>query len=307
MASTRVVHRFRLDEPHSITEGDQKNQPTGGPIYFSYATHPEFGYLSNDFKTLFCLMNPEDGCQVLDVNFGSSEQFYQWVKAQFLGDKETEDKIFEAKNDPQLCHKLGQEISGFNREKWHAQRENIMESSIFSKFWSPHPVAIHQEDLLGKLFNTGDRELIYAVEDDKVWGIGYRPGDAEKNRDSWGQNLLGKAIMEARRTARAFYGLKVTLGHMIVGKEEKAFRVALKEGKIAWDSDEKLVVVKEKCKKKEQLKVAEQMVTVANNALEESMAGKLMSRLRHSKWAWEESGGGPKYYGFRKGESDSAK
>lgn len=84
----------------------------------------------------------------------------------------------------------------------------------------------------------------------------------------------------------------------MVGKEELAFRNALNGGKIAWDDDEKLIVVKEKCAKREQLQVATQMVTVANNALEESMAGKLLSRLRYSKSAWEESGGGPKYYGF---------
>lgn len=74
MASTRVLHRFRLDELDDIIKGDQKNQPTGGPIYFSYATHPEFGYLSNDFKTLFCLMDPGEGCQIFDLNFGSVEQ-----------------------------------------------------------------------------------------------------------------------------------------------------------------------------------------------------------------------------------------
>jgi hypothetical protein len=61
MASTRTVHRFRFDEFNDMIAGDQTNQPDGGPIYFSTASHPEFDYLSNDFPCHFCMPDPERG------------------------------------------------------------------------------------------------------------------------------------------------------------------------------------------------------------------------------------------------------
>jgi hypothetical protein len=60
MASTvRIVHRFRFDEFQALRNGDQKNQPAGGPIYFSYATHPVFGYLARDYPSPFHLVGPD--------------------------------------------------------------------------------------------------------------------------------------------------------------------------------------------------------------------------------------------------------
>jgi predicted NAD-dependent protein-ADP-ribosyltransferase YbiA (DUF1768 family) len=45
---------------------------------------------------------------------------------------------------------------------------------------------------------TGERELVEAAKWDRVWGIGYAKSNALKNRDSWGENLLGKALVEVR-------------------------------------------------------------------------------------------------------------
>lgn len=126
-------------------------------------------------------------------------------------------------------------------------------------------MVITQEDILGKLFNNGDQELVYAVEEDTIWGIRYRPGDTEQNRGSWGQNLLGRVIMEARCVAKHYFPLKVTLGQVLVEKEELAFGNSFDDAKITWHADEELVAVKEKCKK-EQLQVETQMGTAANNA-----------------------------------------
>jgi predicted NAD-dependent protein-ADP-ribosyltransferase YbiA (DUF1768 family) len=71
-----------------------------------------------------------------------------------------------------------------------------MNRIIISKFWSrPHPSDIERfvhENMLSKLLNTGNRELVYALPTDKLWGIGYRPGDAAANRAAWGSNLLGR-------------------------------------------------------------------------------------------------------------------
>ena len=38
---------------------------------------------------------------------------------------------------------------------------------------------------------------------DRIWGIGFGPADAEANRDKWGENRLGKAMMKVREQLRS--------------------------------------------------------------------------------------------------------
>jgi ribA/ribD-fused uncharacterized protein len=52
------------------------------------------------------------------------------------------------------------------------------------------------------LMETGDRELVEASPADRIWGIGFTEKDAKENGERWGQNLLGKALMEVRRKIR---------------------------------------------------------------------------------------------------------
>lgn len=63
------------------------------------------------------------------------------------------------------------------------------------------------------LKETGERQLVEASPHDKIWGIGVkggveecqrqeRDGTLEENRKEWGKNLLGKAIVEARKRIR---------------------------------------------------------------------------------------------------------
>lgn len=57
-------------------------------------------------------------------------------------------------------------------------------------------------DLRKWLLGTGERELVEASPMDRIWGIGFAEMDAGANRHRWGQNLLGKALMEVRRRLR---------------------------------------------------------------------------------------------------------
>ena len=70
------------------------------------------------------------------------------------------------------------------------------------------------------LLETGDRELVevglriekiskrpraddtQASPADRIWGIGFDAANAEANRDKWGENRLGKAIMVVREKLR---------------------------------------------------------------------------------------------------------
>lgn len=56
----------------------------------------------------------------------------------------------------------------------------------------------HAEMLRKELLETGDRELVEASPFDRIWGVGFKEADAEKNRHRWGENLLGRALMDVR-------------------------------------------------------------------------------------------------------------
>jgi ribA/ribD-fused uncharacterized protein len=58
------------------------------------------------------------------------------------------------------------------------------------------------ESLRAWLLATGERELVEASPADRVWGVGFTERDAGRNRERWGQNLLGAALEEVRRRLR---------------------------------------------------------------------------------------------------------
>lgn len=41
-----------------------------------------------------------------------------------------------------------------------------------------------------------------ASPEDSIWGVGFSAKNAEENRDKWGENLLGLAIMKVREKLR---------------------------------------------------------------------------------------------------------
>lgn len=59
-----------------------------------------------------------------------------------------------------------------------------------------------REQLKKDLLATGDRELVEASPYDQIWGIGFAAAKAEANRETWGENLLGVALMNVRRRLR---------------------------------------------------------------------------------------------------------
>lgn len=112
---------------------------------------------------------------------------------------------------------LGRQVKGFAEEEWDKVKYEVVVQANSLKFGNgdatPGDKFVYPPDgkpdqdetvsLKRLLLATGDRELAEASRFDSVWGIGYKEDDALTcARKSWGQNLLGKALMEVRRRLR---------------------------------------------------------------------------------------------------------
>lgn len=131
------------------------------------------------------------------MTFLTTEQYMMYHKALFFNDQEIADAI-ALEPEPSQQKALGRKVKGFDRQKWKEKREKIVEEGNWWKFTEP------REGHLGSmLLETGDRLLVEASPYDKIWGIGYGASNAEENRGTWGENLLGKALMRVRDRLRA--------------------------------------------------------------------------------------------------------
>ncbi|MEV5167948.1 NADAR family protein [Streptomyces werraensis] len=138
------------------------------------------------------------------VEYATAEHWMMAAKARLFDDTEGERRVLAA-GHPSEAKKAGRLVRGFDEEIWRRERFGIVVEGSVHKF------AAHGE-LRSFLLNTGDRVLVEASPVDRVWGIGLA-ADAEAANDPnrWrGPNLLGFALMEARRrlreTARAEAG-----------------------------------------------------------------------------------------------------
>jgi ribA/ribD-fused uncharacterized protein len=52
------------------------------------------------------------------------------------------------------------------------------------------------------LLATGEREIVEASPQDRIWGVGFKESEAERNRYRWGENLLGRVLMDVRGRLR---------------------------------------------------------------------------------------------------------
>ena len=137
--------------------------------------------------------------EVKGVRFNCTEQLMMYRKAMLFGDTETAQAIL-AEPSPRAQKALGRKVRGFEEALWCAHREHIMFDGCYAKF-SQNPA------LKAELLATGERVLVEASPDDRIWGIGLHETDARAHDPAqWqGLNLLGKALMQVRE-ALAFPG-----------------------------------------------------------------------------------------------------
>lgn len=124
--------------------------------------------------------------------YPSAEHFMMAAKALLFGDADTAARIREAPH-PGAAKTLGRQVRGFEEQRWAAHRFDLVVTGNMAKF-GQHP------DLRDFLIGTGDRVLVEASPQDRIWGIGLAADDERATSPhQWqGLNLLGFALMEVR-------------------------------------------------------------------------------------------------------------
>jgi ribA/ribD-fused uncharacterized protein len=132
-----------------------------------YKSNDPYGFLNNFFKSdIF----------IYDKWYPSVEHAYQSRKT---FNQKQQENIRKA-SGPRLARDLGQVCDC--RSGWDDIKYSIMKECLIAKF-------TQNKDLLVKLMDTNDQELVEDSPIDSWWGCG---------KDGLGMNMLGKCLMEVR-------------------------------------------------------------------------------------------------------------
>ncbi|KAK5117974.1 hypothetical protein LTR62_004018 [Meristemomyces frigidus] len=167
---------------------DPPGEGPKGPLFFWREFEEPYGFMSQWYEAPF---------QVNGVNYQTAEMWMMIEKARLFGDEETAKKMMGT-TVPAEHQALGRKAQGFNREKWDQHKSRIVEEGNYHKFTKCKEKPEMREMLLA----TGERELVEASPTDRIWGVGFGAADAEANREKWGENRLGKAMMVVRERLR---------------------------------------------------------------------------------------------------------
>lgn len=183
--------------PQLLEAGKLEPVVTDSHVYF-------FGYEGTDphvclqqwFPSTFTApRNPYAGDDS-PVTFPTTEHFMMYHKALLMNDTEVASKILASENaHPSRAKALGREVKNFDLDVWKREADRVVEEGNVRKFGQ-------RDGLRAVLLGTGDKVLVEASPDDKIWGIGFKSDEAEGKEAEWGNNGLGKALMKARERLR---------------------------------------------------------------------------------------------------------
>ena len=144
--------------------------------------HSEFQPLSNRYP---CKV------QFKGHTFNSSEQAYQWAKADFCQDDAAASKLLFT-TSPRDAKDLGSEIKGLRDTDWDQKKNGIMEEILRNKFRD-------NKDLKKQLLDTKDIILAEASRD-RHWAVGLPINSADLfiTKKWTGHNWLGRILAGVR-------------------------------------------------------------------------------------------------------------
>ncbi|KAK7046761.1 DUF1768 domain-containing protein [Favolaschia claudopus] len=166
---------------------------------FFWSTNHINGWASQWYRAPFTATVHMKGVDQ-EILFLSNEHWMMLQKALLFADHEIADEVLSvqgtSKEDMAKVKKLGRRVKGFKEDVWVENRERIVTEGTIHKFRQ-------NADLRRKLFATGDTMFVEASPFDRIWGIGFTEQSAlSQDEGEWGLNLLGKALVEARRVLR---------------------------------------------------------------------------------------------------------
>lgn len=128
--------------------------------------------------------------------FTCAEQYMMYKKALLFEDEEVANAIMRTQN-PREQKALGRKVRGFDKDKWEAHCKEYVYEGNYAKF-------TQNPELLEELESYGNREIVEASPEDKIWGIGMHETHPDiLDKTKWqGTNWLGEAIMRVRETLK---------------------------------------------------------------------------------------------------------
>lgn len=138
-----------------------------------YKEFGEYGYLATYSNHSFVV----DG-----ILYKTSEHYYQSKK---FFDKETINKVINA-STPKEASNIGRDINNKKRDDWKIIKKDIMFDAVYFKFKQ-------NQDIMKKLLDTGNEEIIEETVKENYWGCG-------PNHD--GENNYGKILCKVREKLR---------------------------------------------------------------------------------------------------------
>ncbi|KAK1246424.1 hypothetical protein MKX08_000226 [Trichoderma sp. CBMAI-0020] len=179
------------------------------PIYFWRESDSHTGWLS---QWHYCPFRDDKNPELI---YETAEHYMMYQKAILFNDHATAAQIIQPGLHPRKIKALGRQVANFSEATWNANREAIVRRGNHLKFTnavteegfclgtsSGGGISLVNGSLRETLLGTGERELVEASPFDRIWGVGFKPADAEANRRRWGLNLLGKVLMDVRAMLR---------------------------------------------------------------------------------------------------------
>ncbi|KAF2799592.1 DUF1768-domain-containing protein [Melanomma pulvis-pyrius CBS 109.77] len=185
---------------------DPATSPSPDPVYF-WRPHEGHGYLGQWYPTPFTHNGD---------TYATAEMWMMVCKARLFGDEEIAQQMLRTES-PREHKSLGRKVGGFDAQVWDAEKSRIVEEGNYLKF----TISEDAERLRRMLLGTGVRELVEASPRDRIWGIGFGERNAGANRQRWGQNLLGRALMVVRGRLSEEEGKDVKEGDAVEESREQ--------------------------------------------------------------------------------------
>ncbi|KAG4428217.1 hypothetical protein IFR05_016300 [Cadophora sp. M221] len=234
----KLGERIRFPAPaRSFPPVPQRMPSKNPPIFFSTASQHLYGYLAPESITPCYDLSKE-------IIFPSFNDVYYYRTALHFNDYGFRPTVYNLQ---------GERFRGSQAEKrpWYKQATSephlsVIRNTAFMKFWCSTS-AYREGDVLNRLLSTGDSDLIYAIEDNDVLGIGRSVEDAIRDyRFSpstyhWGLNILGKALMAAKEKANFWLYLRVPIGSWI-GPDDEDVRYSIRKSCTIWGPEGRVTI-----------------------------------------------------------------